>query len=566
MRETTLRALLDEPGLDLRLLVGTDDDHDEDLARQVSGVHGSDLPDPTPFLDQGMVLLTTGSQLDVDSRDEAKSCSGYVGRLAEQGVLGLGFGSDVVHPGVPEALIRACREHRMPLFDVPYGTPFIAVGRAHADALADRAYARRTWALAAHRALSSAALRRDGIEATVGELATQLKVWAGLFGVAGGLIAHHPGRPCEEVERQMRGEVDALLRRGERVASTWDLPDGTYAVQTVGGGGRLRGVLAVRTIDLDPEARGVVAAAVSMVGLALEQQQAVYQERRAVNSGLAPALVAGEVGLVSRVLTGTGRALPREPVVVGVAEAALVESRLGDWLAARTDEDTRSMFVGTVGEELLVVVPTDRAEVLEEIGRRADVRIGVSTPTRYSGLTTAIDQARVARARGIGVVTRFADVPRDRLLLSLAGGDTAAAAGAVVAPLRTHDAQHGTALEVTLRAWFACGCVSEATAGALAVHRHTVRSRLALAQRVLGLDLESFPVRAQVWTALEIVGGELQPLRNSDRKLRTSDELVLGDGVVGVHATPDEEPGDSQDDEPHRRHQQRLQRVRLPGE
>lgn len=170
------------------------------------------------------------------------------------------------------------------------------------------------------------------------------------------------------------------------------------------------------------------------------------------------------------------------------------------------------MFAGMVGEELLLVVPADRAEVLEEIGRRFEVRIGVSTPTRYAGLTTGIDQARVARARGIGAIPRFADVPRERLLLSLASGDSAAAAGTVVAPLRTHDAQHGTALEETLRVWFASGCVSEATASALAVHRHTVRSRLALAQRVLGLDLESFPVRAEVWTALEIAGGERLPV------------------------------------------------------
>ncbi|WP_299517913.1 PucR family transcriptional regulator [uncultured Serinicoccus sp.] len=511
MREATLLSLLGERRLALRLVVGPGDVDGDDLDGVVEGVHSSDLADPAPFLDEGMVLLTTGSQLDLDRRRRGGtegSCSVYVRRLRDKGVRGLGFGTGVVHQEIPEALVTACREHRMPLFDVPYDTPFIAVARANADALASRAYARRAWALAAHRALASAALRPDGLDATVAELAAQLGAWVGLFGAAGGLVARHPRPPHKEIEERLRGEAEGLLRRGERVATRWDLPDGAYSVQTIGRGGRLRGVLAVGVVDLDPEARGVVAASASMVGLALEQQETVHRERRAVNRGLAPALVAGEVDLVSGVLKAMGRALPREPVLVGVADAALGESRLGDWLAVRAVDDAVSLFAGVVGDELLLVVPAEGAEVLDEVSRRFEVRVGVSTPTRYAWLTTGIDQARVARARGIGGLSHFADVPRERLLLSLAGGDTAAAAATIVAPVRTHDAQHGTSLEETLRVWFANGCVSESTATALSVHRHTVRSRLALAQRLLGLDLESFPVRAEVWAALEVASGE----------------------------------------------------------
>ena len=55
----------------------------------------------------------------------------------------------------------------MPLFEVPYRTPFIAVARANAEAIAAQAYARRSWALAAQRAIALAALRPDGLGATV---------------------------------------------------------------------------------------------------------------------------------------------------------------------------------------------------------------------------------------------------------------------------------------------------------------------------------------------------------------------------------------------------------------
>ena len=53
-----------------------------------------------------------------------------------------------------------------------------------------------------------------------------------------------------------------------------------------------------------------------------------------------------------------------------------------------------------------------------------------------------------------------------------------------------------------VRAWLENDCSHEASARALGVHRHTVRTRLAQAERVLGRDLSSFPTRAELWAAL----------------------------------------------------------------
>ena len=150
----TLRALLARG--DLRLTLADDDHLDPGaLDREVRWVHSSDLSDPTPFLSEGLVLLTTGTQFSGD-RDDAGAYRAYVHRLAARGVVGLGFGTEVVQAGLPPALAEACREERMPLFEVPYRTPFIAVARANAEAIAAQAYARRSWALAAQRAIALA--------------------------------------------------------------------------------------------------------------------------------------------------------------------------------------------------------------------------------------------------------------------------------------------------------------------------------------------------------------------------------------------------------------------------
>ncbi|MGL4257045.1 MAG: PucR family transcriptional regulator ligand-binding domain-containing protein, partial [Microbacterium sp.] len=137
----TLRALLTRG--DLRLVL-SDEDHLEPatLDRAVRWVHSSDLVDPTPFLSEGLVLLTTGTQFQ-DATDEPGAYRSYVQRLAARGVVGLGFGTEVVRDGIPPALVDACRDERMPLFEVPYRTPFIAVARANAEAIAAQAYARR---------------------------------------------------------------------------------------------------------------------------------------------------------------------------------------------------------------------------------------------------------------------------------------------------------------------------------------------------------------------------------------------------------------------------------------
>ncbi|MGB3376109.1 MAG: PucR family transcriptional regulator ligand-binding domain-containing protein, partial [Microbacterium sp.] len=145
----TLRMLLNHAELRLSLVtaeteLAPDAMDRRVLDREVQWVHNSDLVDPTPFLSDGLLLLTTGSQL---GEHDEKAAADYVARLVRRGVLALGFGSGVHRQGVPEELIAACTEVGLALFEVPYDIPFLAIARVHAGAIAAHAYARRTWAL-----------------------------------------------------------------------------------------------------------------------------------------------------------------------------------------------------------------------------------------------------------------------------------------------------------------------------------------------------------------------------------------------------------------------------------
>ncbi|MBG0718749.1 PucR family transcriptional regulator, partial [Microbacterium sp. 2C] len=96
----------------------------------------------------------------------------------------------------------------------------------------------------------------------------------------------------------------------------------------------------------------------------------------------------------------------------------------------------------------------------------------------------------------------FAEDVARGLFASLDSPAARALADARLAPLRDHDASHGSSLVETVRTWLAHDARIDEAAQALGIHRHTVRARVAQAQRLLGVDLGSFPARAELWAAL----------------------------------------------------------------
>lgn len=125
-----LGALLRDYQLGLVLIAGTSRETD---VSPVQWVHSSDLADPSPFLTPRTVLLTTGAQFSNElTSDEAEA---YAQRLIAAGTTALGVAVGVRWDRIPQPLIAACDAHHLPLFRVPYDTPFIAIVRTAARLL-----------------------------------------------------------------------------------------------------------------------------------------------------------------------------------------------------------------------------------------------------------------------------------------------------------------------------------------------------------------------------------------------------------------------------------------------
>lgn len=491
----TLRALLRRRDLGLRLVPDEAALPPGAIDRPLRWVHGSDLADPTPFLAEDIVLLTTGTQFDAETEVDV-----YVGRLADRGVQGLGFGTEVRRAGIPDELVAECARRGMPLFEVPYRTPFIAVARAHSEAIAAEAYARRSWALDTQRALALAALRPRGLDATLAELGRRLGAWVGLYDAAGSLQVSHPRTELAPSSLAMLGEhVADVLARGLESGQSLVVDDRSFTLLTVGRGGQLRGVIALALDVLDAEARTVVTSVIAMAGLALEQSGQLARGRRRLHSQLLGSLLADDPSLARRVLGG----LPQPPVVVAVAADAHA-GPLTDWWERRRSDDGTHSFVAESDDGMTLCVSVADEGLLDKAAVRFGIRIGASGPEGYDAFSRAHAQALTAlRARSDAGVSRYADAVGSSILSALATDEARLLAESRLAPLRADDTRSGNDLEGMLRTWLEHDAKAEAAAAALGVHRHTLRSRVAQAGALLGIDLSSFPARAELWALLQ---------------------------------------------------------------
>lgn len=249
-----------------------------DVSKPVGWVHGTELADPTPFLEGGELLLTTG--LAVVGAD-------YVERLVRAGVVGLGFGTGLGHDVVPVELVEAAAKADLGLVEVPRGVPFIAISKAVSKALAADEYAALTRTSEAQRALTRAAVR-GGVAGVVRRLGQWIDGWVVLLDAAGVAVHEHNARQVPGLS----AEVARLRTAGGLASAAFETGGWHVFLQALGS--RARGVLAVGTAaPLDAADLSIVNTAASLLTLALAQNDAVDAAHRELRSGQFRLLLAG---------------------------------------------------------------------------------------------------------------------------------------------------------------------------------------------------------------------------------------------------------------------------------
>ena len=203
-------------------------------------MHVSELADPTPFLEGGELLLTTGLALPADD----DGIRAYVRRLADAGVAALGLGTGLGIPQVPAVLVAAADAHGLAVLEVPRQTPFIALSRTVASALAAEEYAAVARTSAVQQELTRAAVAAGAPGTVLDRLAKHLGGWALLIDAAGTpLLAAPPAARGRAGD--LATAVDRLRGARPPASAALTQPDETVLLQSLGTGARTRGFLAV---------------------------------------------------------------------------------------------------------------------------------------------------------------------------------------------------------------------------------------------------------------------------------------------------------------------------------
>lgn len=467
---------------------------------EIRWVATSELVDPTPYLEGGEVLLTTG----LETKGWRSEWIDYVGRLAEAGVAALGLGVGLTHERPPASLTRACRAAGLNLFEVPRATTFVAVSRTIARLLEAERESVARHGLDAQRVLTQAALEVDAAAAVVRRLAALVDGAATLVDRDGHPAEGPHGPRAADLDlADVAAEVRRIQPQGLRVAASDSGPTGTTIIRPLGVRSRPEDWLAVlvpgRVGEVD---RVAITTAVSLLSLGLERRRERRTSDRQLRARALELLVADDLRTARIVLDaaapeGTPVRLPREVRVLrarGPAEA------VDDAVPALEDE---GLLVAVLHGELVAASSARRSTALADLlaGRGLEVGIGRARPLDDASASHDTAGHALAAATRATPVRAWEDIAEAGVVGLLGQERAAAFARSFLAPLAGDPALLET-LGVFLRQHGSRG----GTAAELGVHRNTVRNRVEQIETLLGSSLDDPRVRVDAWVALQSAG------------------------------------------------------------
>jgi purine catabolism regulator len=485
----TVRDIAELPGLELELTAGAGG-----ADNPIRWVHVSELQDPTPWLEGGELLITTGLGVGELSRPQRE----YVRRLAQHGLAGLAFGVGFGWAEPPEALADEADRLDFPLLTVPYEVPFIALTKAVSAHLANAQLARLERALEVHERLARAVLEGRGAAALLAILGDHAGCALALVDEAGRVVGERHGARLAACEHVLELPVVA---DGE----TWSLRAGKP-------GGELseydRLVLhhGQSALAFELSRRHAVSAAeLRLAGDLLEDLEHDRLDEREIARRIA-AFGLDPRGHYAALLAVAAEAPRAEDV--RAAAAKVLDARGARYLSA-SRRDRASFLVPAASEEEGLVIARELVEA------SPGTRVGVGRPASGTGLGRSLLEARAALDAVAGPVASYQDLGSLELLLSLPGAALEAFVARVLGP-----ASSNAWLLESLTALLDSGCRWSEAADRLGVHRHTLRYRMEQLRKQTGRHPDDPAQRMELWLAVKAKqalgareGAEHEPVR-----------------------------------------------------
>ncbi|MCW1248930.1 PucR family transcriptional regulator ligand-binding domain-containing protein [Acaricomes phytoseiuli] len=479
-----LSQLLDDPGLGLRSIGSAL----STLTTPIEWVAVTEVANPRPFLSGGELVLTTGARLS--TADAQRS---FVRQIKRAGAVGLGFGIGLGHESVPAALIVEANRWSIPIFEVPYRTPFLAIGKLVTDSRNADHLAEMQRLLNSHQALAQSLLATGGEGGGLAQLLSALRKMIG----------------TEVVLEQFRKRLyPSLAELPEQPGGTPD--DEAWLPIPVPTGQRDACTLWLRRPVLAADL-SIVDYAKNLISVELANQWRRRQDARAASGQVIEDLLRGTLPAadIAARLHGIGVDQNAKHIVLLLS---LQERRAGllSGIALPTEFDTA--ITALLGQEFLVIAPASAGDpvrlaktlsaYLRDAGISGPVGIG-GAYAQPSGLRWSYFEARDAAGRGLEV-NEPERLSLTSLLLASEDVPMTDMAAETLKPLRDFDAAHGAELLTTLEAYLQLNGSLAAVAAELSLHRNTVRYRLGQITELTGYDPALTADRVQLWLALSV--------------------------------------------------------------
>ena len=504
----TVAELVAEPQLGLTLLAG-----DAGRDNRITWAHTSDLPRLWEWVTGGELMMTNGLSIPADAEGQVALAEA----LMDSGASALAIGEKMHAPPLTQEFLAACDRLRLPLINIPYPLPFIAIARSVAESSLLEESRRLRQTARVYDLLRTAGASEDHWQSLVQRLATELD--AELFVVDRRCL--HPWHP--EGQRlpeflanewaPLSGQVSLAGKnfqwhriRGRHVL-TMDIPTHANALLVV-----------LPNSEPHPDAVVLLHAA-TVLGLQLSRIVLSLEGRHRLAGEFLLQAMDGRLGaaeMESRLATfgvppqnfllasmAAGASTAAGPAA-GPAQAANDGDRLANVHIELWRHGVASASLKR-NSRLHVVVPADVPDDVMVHCAGADAAIGISAPAAVAGIQRALQESLwalgSARANKLGLA-RYAQGPS---WLGLTGFEEGTAlVRRLLGPIFDYEQSQEGDLLVTLRTYLDSQRSWQKTAAALFAHRQTIIYRIRKIGELTGLDMGETSTVAQLWFALQI--------------------------------------------------------------
>jgi purine catabolism regulator len=492
MQSLTVRELVAEPSLGLRLIAGV-----ESAGARIRSAHTSDLDHPSRYLVSGELILTNGLW------SKRISPVAWADEVRAAGATAIGFGLGPEHSTVPLELVNWCNGVGVPLLEASEYLSFSLVSQHVHDRTKDAEGSALRQQLVRTRRMLLRLSEGGGYQSLLELIVRETDLTAAFVGPGGRILA-----------ATREGWLDrSVAQRAAAAAVRGALP---YAISpdiSAFGVPTRRPISTLLVASpfraLDDEGRMVAEQVAAYAAFEDARRRALEEAAQALTEELVHSVMSDEVGESAFAARVRALALdPARPLLPIATDLTL------DVLRYAAEACGFRYAIAELAESRLLLINDPPASFLTALSEAAetvggDVIVGCGRPAgNASPLRRSVAEAqmalRIARTQPSDdrVVQGTQIGSHTQLLQLLEPATVAAYRDAVLRPLQEWDREHSSELVTTLRSFLEAAGQWRETARRLHIHHNSLRYRLGRVEQLTGRSLSCTADRVDLFLAL----------------------------------------------------------------